>query len=96
MTPQTEEIYANKWITLLARATFRDLYDAHIIAETDTDTAKLRKCAVLESLMSLPHPLTAAPSLVPLSSPRRTRTEAARMTNEGIGARVSLRLKAMA
>jgi predicted nucleotidyltransferase component of viral defense system len=58
MTPQTEEIYANKWITLLSRATLRDLYDAHIIAETDTDADKQRKCAVLESLMSLPQPLT--------------------------------------
>jgi predicted nucleotidyltransferase component of viral defense system len=57
-TPMTEELYANKLVTLLSRATLRDLYDAHIIAETDTDADKQRKCAVLESLMSLPQPLT--------------------------------------
>jgi len=57
-TPQPEELYANKLVTLLSRATPRDLYDVSIIAETDADTTKLRKCAVLESLMSLPQPLT--------------------------------------
>jgi len=58
-TPQAEEIYANKWVTLLSRATFRDLYDVCIIAETGTNADRLRKCSVLESLMSLPQPLTA-------------------------------------
>lgn len=58
MTPQAEEIYANKWVTLLSRATPRDLYDVSIIADIVTDAAKLRKCAVLESLMSLLQPLT--------------------------------------
>jgi len=57
-TPQAEEIYANKLVTLLSRATPRDLYDVSIIGETGVDTTKLRKCAVLESLMSLPQPLT--------------------------------------
>ena len=57
-TPQPEELYANKWVTLLSRATPRDLYDVSIIAETGANTIKLRKCAVLESLMSLPQPLT--------------------------------------
>ena len=57
-TPQAEEIYANKWITLLSRATSRDLYDVGIIVKTDVDTNKIRKCAIIESLMSLPQPLT--------------------------------------
>jgi len=57
-TPQAEEIYANKLVTLLSRATPRDLYDLSIIVGTDVDTTKLRKCTVLESLMSLPQPLT--------------------------------------
>ena len=56
-TPQTEEIYANKLVTLLARATPRDLYDMYKIAETKTDKNKLRKIAIIESLMSLPEPI---------------------------------------
>ena len=57
-TPQTEEIYANKLVTLLARATPRDLYDMYKIAEAKTDQTKLRKLAIIESLMSLPEPIT--------------------------------------
>ena len=56
-TPQTEEIYANKLVTLLARATPRDLYDVYKIAETKTDQTKLRKLAIIESFMSLPEPI---------------------------------------
>ena len=41
-TPQAEEIYANKLVTLLSRATPRDLYDVSIIAETGANTTKLR------------------------------------------------------
>lgn len=58
MTPRTEEIYSNKWITLLDRATPRDLYDVHVISEAEVNQTKLRKCGVLESLMSLDRPLT--------------------------------------
>lgn len=57
-TPQAEEIYANKWITLLARATPRDLYDVHVITKARADKSTLRKCGVIESLMSLDRPLT--------------------------------------
>ncbi len=58
MTPRTEEIYSNKWITLLDRATPRDLYDVHVISGAEVNQTKLRKCGVLESLMSLDRPLT--------------------------------------
>lgn len=57
-TPKTEELFANKWITLLDRATPRDLYDVHVISGAEVNQTKLRKCGILESLMSLDHPLT--------------------------------------
>ena len=57
-TPQTEEIYANKLVTMLARTTPRDLYDVYRISETGTDQTKLRKIAIVESLMSLQEPIT--------------------------------------
>jgi len=57
-TPKHEEIYANKIITLLDRATPRDLYDVASISETTTDHDTLRKCIIIESLMSLKQPLT--------------------------------------
>lgn len=56
-TPQTEEIYANKLVTLLARATPRDLYDVYRIAGTRADQTRLRKIAIIESLMSLQEPI---------------------------------------
>ncbi|MBD3173333.1 hypothetical protein GF326_12785 [Candidatus Bathyarchaeota archaeon] len=57
-TPQTEEIYANKIITMLDRATPRDLYDVASISETSTDQDTIRKCVIIESLMSLKQPIT--------------------------------------
>ncbi|MCW4051408.1 MAG: nucleotidyl transferase AbiEii/AbiGii toxin family protein [Candidatus Bathyarchaeota archaeon] len=57
-TPKTEELYANKLVTLLSRATPRDLYDVNIIASTPVDRDTLRKCVILESLMSLQEPIT--------------------------------------
>jgi predicted nucleotidyltransferase component of viral defense system len=57
-TPMLEEIYANKLITMLDRATPRDLYDVNAISETSFDNDTLRKCAVVESLMSLKKPIT--------------------------------------
>ena len=56
-TPQTEEIYANKLVTMLARATPRDLYDVYRISETRTDQTRLRKISIVESLMSLQEPI---------------------------------------
>lgn len=57
-TPQTEEIYANKLVTMLARTTPRDLYDVFRISGTETDQTKLRKVAIVESFMSLQEPIT--------------------------------------
>ena len=57
-TPQTEEIYANKIVTLLDRATPRDLYDVASISEIRTDLDTLRKCTIIESLTSLRQPIT--------------------------------------
>ena len=56
-TPQTEEIYANKLVTLLARATPRDLYDVYRIAGTRVNQTRLRKITIIESLMSLQEPI---------------------------------------
>ena len=56
-TPQTEEIYANKLVTLLARATPRDLYDVYRIAGTRVNKTRLRKITIIESLMSLQEPI---------------------------------------
>ncbi len=57
-TPKHEEIYANKLVTLLDRATPRDLYDVSAISKTDPDMDTLRKCTIIESLMSLKQPIT--------------------------------------
>ena len=57
MTPWTEEIYSNKWITLLDRATPRDLYDVYRIAGTRVNKTRLRKITIIESLMSLQKPI---------------------------------------
>ena len=52
-TPRNEEIYANKIVTMLDRATPRDLYDVNSISEASFDMDLLRKCTVVKSLMSL-------------------------------------------
>jgi len=57
-TPRHEEIYANKIVTMLDRATPRDLYDVASISETNIDLDTLRKCTIIESLMSLKQPIT--------------------------------------
>ena len=57
-TPKHEEIYANKLITLLDRATPRDLYDVATISETKTDQDIQRKCTIIESLMSQKQSIT--------------------------------------
>lgn len=58
MTPKLEEILSNKWVTLLKRATPRDLYDAHSITKTCMDLKAFRKLAILDSFMVLKKPLT--------------------------------------
>lgn len=57
-TPMLEEIYVNKLITMLDRATPRDLYDVNAISEASFNNDTLRKCAVIESLLSLKKPIT--------------------------------------
>jgi len=50
-TPQPEELYANKWCTLLYRASSRDLFDVYRISKKDFKRDTFRKCAVIDSLM---------------------------------------------
>ena len=57
-TPRSEELYANKLVTLLSRATPRDLYDAFVIAGEQVDERVIRGCLILESFSSLRKPLT--------------------------------------
>jgi predicted nucleotidyltransferase component of viral defense system len=57
-TPRSEELYANKMVTLLSRATPRDLYDAYTIAKAQVDEHLIRGCLVLESFTCLRKPLT--------------------------------------
>jgi predicted nucleotidyltransferase component of viral defense system len=57
-TPKHEEIYANKIVTMLDRATPRDLYDVDTITKTHPNNEILRKCTIVESLLSLKQPIT--------------------------------------
>jgi len=50
-TPIKEELFANKWCTLLYRRTPRDLFDTFQIANMEVDREVFRKCAVVDSLM---------------------------------------------
>lgn len=50
-TPQPEELYANKWCTLLYRGSSRDLFDVHRISKESFRRDTFRKCAVTDSLM---------------------------------------------
>jgi predicted nucleotidyltransferase component of viral defense system len=49
-TPIKEELFANKWCTLLYRRTPRDLFDTYQIIKMKFDHNIFRKCAVIESL----------------------------------------------
>jgi predicted nucleotidyltransferase component of viral defense system len=49
-TPMKEELFANKWCTLLYRATPRDLFDTYQITKMKFDNDIFRKCAIIESL----------------------------------------------
>jgi len=50
-TPTKEELFANKWCTLLYRKTPRDLFDTYQITKTKIDHTIFRKCAIVDSLM---------------------------------------------
>ena len=50
-TPSPEELYANKWCTLLYRGSSRDLFDVYRISKNGFKRDIFRKCAVVDSLM---------------------------------------------
>ena len=50
-TPMKEELFANKWCTLLYRRTPRDLFDIYQITKMNFDQEVFRKCAIVDSLM---------------------------------------------
>lgn len=50
-TPIKEELFANKWCTLLYRRTPRDLFDVYQLSKMDFDREIFRKCAIVDSLM---------------------------------------------
>ena len=50
-TPIKEELFANKWCTMLDRRTSRDLFDVYQISKMVFDHTVFRKCAIIESLM---------------------------------------------
>jgi predicted nucleotidyltransferase component of viral defense system len=49
-TPQKEELFANKWCTLLYRKTPRDLFDTYQITRIKFNHEISRKCAIIDSL----------------------------------------------
>lgn len=57
-TPIKEELFANKWCTMLFRKTPRDLFDVYQITRMKFDRANFRKCAIVESLMQEKQKLT--------------------------------------
>jgi len=48
--PKKEELFANKWCTLLYRKTPRDLFDTYQISKIKFNHNTFRKCAVIDSL----------------------------------------------
>ncbi|MBX5327697.1 MAG: nucleotidyl transferase AbiEii/AbiGii toxin family protein [Candidatus Bathyarchaeia archaeon] len=49
-TPTKEELFANKWCTMLYRKTARDVFDIYRIADTKFNHNTFRKCAIIDSL----------------------------------------------
>jgi predicted nucleotidyltransferase component of viral defense system len=49
-TPKKEELFANKWCTLLYRKTPRDLFDTYQIIGMEFNREIFRKCAIIDSL----------------------------------------------
>lgn len=50
-TPTIEELFANKWCTLLYRGTPRDFFDVYQISKNKLDLETFRKCFIIDSLM---------------------------------------------
>jgi len=57
MTPVKEELFSNKWCTMLYRGSPRDLFDVYRISQTPFDRELFRTTAVIDSL-SRKSPLT--------------------------------------
>lgn len=53
-TPEPEELYANKWCTLLYRGSSRDLFDVYMISKKKFRKDRFRICAIVDSLMRKP------------------------------------------
>jgi predicted nucleotidyltransferase component of viral defense system len=51
LTPRREELFANKWCTMLYRGSSRDLFDIYKILELPMDGDVFKVCAVVDSLM---------------------------------------------
>jgi len=51
MTPQKEELFSNKWCTMLYRGTSRDLFDVYKITQLNFNNNTFRTTAVIDSLM---------------------------------------------
>jgi len=49
-TPTKEELFANKWCTMLYRKTARDIFDIYRIADMEFNRDTFRKCAIIDSL----------------------------------------------
>ena len=58
MTPVKEELFSNKWCTMLYRGSPRDLFDVFRISQSSFDRELFRTTAVIDSL-SRKYPLTA-------------------------------------
>ena len=52
--PSKEELFANKWCTMLYRRTARDVFDTYQIARMEFDADAFRKCAIIDSLTREP------------------------------------------
>jgi len=64
-TPTKEELFANKWCTLLYRRTARDLFDTYQITKIRFNHETFRKCAIIDSLThQKPKILEINPSLI--------------------------------
>ncbi|MCW3990035.1 MAG: nucleotidyl transferase AbiEii/AbiGii toxin family protein [Candidatus Bathyarchaeota archaeon] len=51
MTPQKEELFGNKWCTMLYRSSPRDLFDVYRISQDKFDLDRFRLTAIIDSLM---------------------------------------------
>jgi hypothetical protein len=51
LAPLREELFSNKWCTMLYRGSSRDLFDVHKISKTSFDVGLFNGAAVVDSLM---------------------------------------------